>query len=126
MRRISAPLLLAILFGSFAYSQTSNPRPPNTSPLPGESSSQQQQQAQPPSDALPDDSSKSAPGTQSEAKKQSTVGRKLEDLKPHCIDIFAVHKCWSQPPAQKPDPGVAATADPEYLKDMDVGDFYLI
>lgn len=125
MRRISAPLLLVVLFSSLVYSQTSNPRPPNTPPAPGESSSQQQ--AQPSSAPLPDDAPMPDLGTfpDTEGKKQSAVKRKLEDLKPHCIDIFALHTCWSQPPAPKPQPAAKTTDDPEYLKDMDVGDFYL-
>ena len=125
MRRISAPLLLVVLFSSILYSQTSNPRPPNTPPAPGESSSQQQ--AQPPSVPVPDDSPLPDLGTlpDTEGKKQSAIKRKLDDLKPHCIDIFALHTCWSQPPAPKAQPAAKTADDPEYLKDMDVGDFYL-
>ena len=127
MRRIPALLLLAILFTAFAYSQTSSPRPPNTPPAPGESSSQQQQ-VQPPSVPLPDDSPMPDLGTlpDTEGKKQSGMKRKLQEATPHCLDIFwAFHTCWSQPPAPKPEPGVNANDDPAYLKDIDVGDFYL-
>lgn len=61
----------------------------------------------------------------SQSQKQSAVKRKAQELVPHCLDVFAFHTCWSQPPAPKPQPRVSPTADPEFAKDMDVGDFYL-
>ncbi|HEY6251681.1 MAG TPA: hypothetical protein VI685_17115 [Candidatus Angelobacter sp.] len=125
MRNIFATLLLAVLFSPAAYSQSSTPRPPNTPLPPGESSSQQ---VQPPSVPLPPDSPMPDLGTlpQSQDKKQSAVKRKVQELVPHCLNIiWAFHTCWSQPPAPKPQPGVSPTDDPEFAKDMDVGDFYL-
>lgn len=125
MRRIFAPLMLIVLFSPVVYSQTSNPRPPNTPPAPGDSSSQQQ--VQPPSVPLPDDAPMPDLGTlpQSPDKKQSAVKRKVQEAVPHCLNIFAYHTCWSQPPAPKSQPAAAPKDDPEFAKDIDVGDFYL-
>lgn len=124
MRCIFATLLLIVLFSPAVYSQTSNPQPPNTPPPPGDSSSRQ---IQPPSPPMPADSPMPDLGTlpDSQSQKQSAVKRKAQELVPHCLDVFAFHTCWSQPPAPKPQPGVSPTDDPEFAKDMDVGDFYL-
>lgn len=125
MRRFSAPLLLVVLFSLAVYCQTSVPQPPNTPLPPGDSSSRQ---VQPPSAPLPEDAPMPDLGTlpDTQGKHQSTAKRKLQELTPHCLDIFfAFHTCWSQPPAPKPEPGVSPKDDPEFAKDMDVGDFYL-
>ena len=129
MRRISATLLLMFLICSVAYGQTST-NPPTTANPRGSgnppSADSTSQQAQPPSVPLPDDSPMPDLGTlpQTQDKKESAVKRKLKELDPHCLNLFVFHTCWSQPPA---DPKTAADvkADPEFTKDMEVGDFYL-
>lgn len=49
----------------------------------------------------------------------------MQEAVPHCLNIFAYHTCWSQPPAPKSQPAAAPKDDPEFAKDIDVGDFYL-
>jgi hypothetical protein len=51
------------------------------------------------------------------------ISRKLRDAAPRCLDAI-VHTCWSQPSA--PEGPVANTLEEaRYLKDIEVGDFYL-
>lgn len=121
MSRIFATSLLMILVCSAASAQTSS-NPPATNPTSRDSTSQQSQPATIPDTAAP---AQPAPtGAQEKGeKKKSAVRRKLEQLKPDCINVIAYQHCSSSPPpASKP---AATDVDPEYAKDMDVGDFYL-
>ena len=130
MRSISATLLLMFLICSIATGQTST-NPPTTSNPPGSgnppSADSSSQQAQPQSVPLPDDSPMPDLGTlpQTQDKKQSAVKRKLKELDPHCLNIFLFHTCWSQPPAPEAKTSPQSKDDPEFTKDMEVGDFYL-
>ncbi|HLJ28696.1 MAG TPA: hypothetical protein VKY85_18450 [Candidatus Angelobacter sp.] len=124
MGRIVA-LLLSILLCLAAYGQSSNPQPPNTPPAPGDSSSKQ---AQPPSPPTPPDVSMPDPGAlpAPQDPRQSAVKRKLEQLVPSCLNVlWGFHTCWSSPPASPPKAPAHPVADPEFAKDMEVGDFYL-
>ena len=126
MRCIFALLLMTIVLGcSAAYGQNSNPQTPNTPPTPGDSSSKQ---AEPPSAPTPPDApipdQATLPG--SSDKKQSAAKRKLEQLVPSCLNIlWGFHTCWSSPPASPPKAPAKTVADPEFAKDMEIGDFYL-
>jgi len=130
MRSISATLLLMFLVCPIAMGQTST-NPPTTSNPPGSgnppNADSSSQQAQPPSVPLPDDSPMPDLGTlpQTQDKKQSAVKRKLKELDPHCLNIFLFHTCWSQPPAPEAKTSPQSKDDPEFTKDMEVGDFYL-
>ena len=62
---------------------------------------------------------------QTQDKKQSAVKRKLKELDPHCLNIFLFHTCWSQPPGPETKTLPQSKDDPEFTKDMEVGDFYL-
>ena len=116
MSRMFSVLLLIALITCVASAQTST-NPPATNQT-NDSSSQQSQPAADNS-AQPQAAAPATP-----EKKKSAVKRKLEDLEPHCINLFAVQHCWSEPAPTEPKPA-AKGADPEYAKDMDVGDFYL-
>jgi len=123
MRRISAPLLLMVLLCSAVYAQVAVSPPANSNPPNNDSTSQPPQAPSPP---LPSDSPMPDLGKlpQAQDKKQSASKRKLDELVPHCLDIFwAFHACWSSPPPTKA--ATVVTDDPEFAKDMDVGDFYL-
>jgi len=130
MRSISATLLLMFLCCLFATGQNST-NPPTTSNPPGSgnppNNDSSSRQAQPPSVPLPDDSPMPDLGTlpQTQDKKQSAVKRKLKELDPHCLNIFLFHTCWSQPPAPETKTSPQSKDDPEFTKDMEVGDFYL-
>src|SRR5215510_6593804 len=125
MSRNFAASLLMILFCCAASAQTVSNNPPATNPTGNDSTSQQSQPALPPNPPdvlMPDRGTLPMPSE----KKKSAFRRKLEQLKPNCIDII-FHTCWSSPPAPEPKPGAkeAKDVDPEYVKDMEVGDFYL-
>jgi|SRR5215813_5943816 len=122
MSRISATSLLIILVCAAAGAQTST-NPPATSPTGPDSTSQQSQPASSPDTSAPAQPAQPAP-TATQDKKESGVKHKLEELSPNCINIFAYRHCWSSPPPPAPKPA-AKDVDPEYAKDMDVGEFYL-
>lgn len=130
MRRISATLLLMFLICAVAKAQTTTNQPTtNNPPNKNDSTSQDStsQQSQPPAAPPSADSTTPDGGNvpQQPDKQKSAIKRKLDQLTPHCIDIGAKHTCWSQPKAPKSKKGATVSDDPEYAKDMDVGDFYL-
>jgi len=113
MSRIFAASLLFILVCSVACGQTSA-NTPAPGPTGNDSTSQQSQPT-----TIPDN----APPAASD-KKKSAVTRKLDQLKPDCINLIVYHPCWSSTPPPEPKPAPKGV-DPEYAKDMDVGNFYL-
>jgi tetratricopeptide (TPR) repeat protein len=116
MSRIFTVLLLIPLVISVASAQNST-----TPPATNQTNDSSSKQSQPAADnSAP---AQTAPAANSDQKK-SAVKRKLEDLEPHCINIFAYKTCWNGPAPSEPKPAAKET-DPEYAKDMDVGDFYL-
>jgi len=122
MSRIFSALLLISWVISVASAQTSTN--PTTTPRGTDSTSKQ---AQPPPPPTPPDVLMPDLGTLPlpQDKKKSAVKRKVEELIPNCLNVlWAFHTCWSTPPPSDAKPA-AKGVDPEYAKDMDVGDFYL-
>jgi tetratricopeptide (TPR) repeat protein len=117
MSRIFATSLLIILICTGACPQTST-NPPATNPTSNDSTSQQSQPG-----AAEDQPTQPVPPAKSD-KKKSAAKRKLGELKPNCVNIFGLHTCSSSAPTPKAKPS-EKDLDPEYARDMDVGDFYL-
>ena len=129
MRYLSATLVF-VLVCAVAQAQTTTgaqtPNPPTNLPSTPTTDSSSQQ-VKPPLAPLPDDSPMPDQGKlpMPQDTKKSAVKRKLEQLAPNCLDIFyGFHTCWSSPPAP-PAKSLNRATDPEFAKDMEVGDFYL-
>lgn len=130
MRYLAATLLF-VLICSISYGQNSSTQQPSGTPAttPATTNDSSSHQPKPPVSSLPDDSTTSGQGQAQapQGKKEGAGSRakhKLGQLAPDCINIFAYRRCWFSPGDGNHQPATT-NVDPEYAKDMEVGDFYL-